>query len=129
MYGYMLYDKRENLLPSPHGLLFLISDLIYAPFHTQDSTYHCLWYISCEALAGTRNRSMDPSYGIDLTIHCTMSGCSYHRATSRSYLEAFKCWLASIICTVFKLGMSITEMPILKHGVVIFVIFIFLTIS
>ena len=32
--------------------------LLYAPSHRQDSTYHCLWYTSRGALAGTRNSSM-----------------------------------------------------------------------
>ena len=35
-------------------------DLLYAPSHRQDSTYHSLCYTSRGALAGTRNSSMGP---------------------------------------------------------------------
>ena len=48
--------------------------LLYAPSHRQDSTYHGLWYTSRGALAGTRNSSMGPSWGIDPTTHSNMSG-------------------------------------------------------
>ena len=37
-------------------------DLLYAPSHRQDSTYHDLCYSSREALAETRNRSMGPRH-------------------------------------------------------------------
>ena len=40
-------SERGNLLP-PHGLLFPIRVLLYAPFHRQDSTYHSLCYIVVE---------------------------------------------------------------------------------
>ena len=39
--------------------------------YRQDCTFHGLYY-SRGALAGTRNRSMSPSWGIDPTIHRTM---------------------------------------------------------
>ena len=68
-------------------------DLVYAPSHKQDSTYHGFCYISffgrlipnarCKALARTRNSSMGPPWGIDPTTYCTING-HYHRATSRS---------------------------------------------
>ena len=35
-------------------------DLLYAPSHKQDSTYHGLFYTSCGALAGTINTSVGP---------------------------------------------------------------------
>ena len=35
-------------------------NLLYAPSHRQDSTYHSLCYIHHGALAGMRNRSMGP---------------------------------------------------------------------
>ena len=56
-------SERGNPLP-PHRLLFPISTrvLLYAPSHRQDSTYHGLCYISCGALAGTRNSSMGPPH-------------------------------------------------------------------
>ena len=60
LYGitYMVKDysdsERGNLLPH-QGYFFQLAArvLLYAPFHRQDSTYHGLCYISCEALAGT----------------------------------------------------------------------------
>ena len=58
--------------------------LLYALSHRQESTYHCLYYTSCGALAGRRNSSMGPPWRIDPTTHHTMSECSYHRATSHS---------------------------------------------
>ena len=70
-------SKRRNLL-LPHGLLFQLAAMVilYAPSHRQDSTYHNLWYTNCGALAGTRNSSVGPPRGIDLTTDCTLSGCS-----------------------------------------------------
>ena len=59
--------------------------LLYALSHRQDSTYHSLCYTSHGALAGTRNNSMGTPGRIDPMIHCTMSGHSYHGATSRSF--------------------------------------------
>ena len=53
-------------------------DLLYAPSHRQDSTYSSLCYTSC-SLAGMRNSSMGPLWGIDLTIHCTMSRLYYFK--------------------------------------------------
>ena len=71
--------ERENLqlLPPLHRLLFLIaSNLLYIPSDRQDSIYHGLCYISCGALAGMRNSSMNPRQGINLMTHRTMSECS-----------------------------------------------------
>ena len=59
--------------------------ILYAPSHRQDSKYHGLCYTSREALAGTRNSSMDPPWRIDPKTHRTMSERSYHGATSRSH--------------------------------------------
>ena len=49
------------------------SDLLYEPFHRQDSAYHSLFFSlsSCEAMVGTINSLMDPLKGIDQTIHCS----------------------------------------------------------
>ena len=44
--------------------------LLYALSHEQDSTYHGLSYT---ALAGMRNSSMGPPWGIDLMTHHTIS--------------------------------------------------------
>ena len=52
-------SKWGNPLPPLRGLLFPI---LYAPFHTQDSTYHGLCYTSRGALAGTRNSSMGSTH-------------------------------------------------------------------
>ena len=46
--------------------------LFYALSHRQDSTYHGL----CDAMAGTRNSSMCPPWGIDPMTYNTMSRCS-----------------------------------------------------
>ena len=43
-------------------------DLLYAPSHRQDNTYHSLGYASCGALDGTRNRSLV------IYMYHTMSG-------------------------------------------------------
>ena len=53
----------------------------------QDNTDHILCYTSRGALAGMRNGSMGPPWGIDPTIHRTMSERSYHGTTSHSWLE------------------------------------------
>ena len=69
IYGYMAPDmvkdhsdsERRNPLP-PHRLLFQLAArvLLYASSHRQDSTYHCLCYTSCGALARMRNRLKGP---------------------------------------------------------------------
>ena len=73
-----LHCDRGNVL-LPHELLFPMSN------HPTDRTYHCLWYTSRGALAGTRNSSMGPPWRINPTTHRTMSERSYHGATSRSF--------------------------------------------
>ena len=85
MVKYHAYSERGNPLP-PQGLLFPIKrrDILYAPSHRQDSTYHGLCYTSRGALAGTRNSSNVPPWRIDPTTHRTMSERSYNGATSRS---------------------------------------------
>ena len=54
-------SEKGNPLP-PHRLLLSIRarDLLYAPSHRQDNTYHGLCYTSCGALGGKRNSSMGP---------------------------------------------------------------------
>ena len=51
---------RKETLPSLYGVIFSGT-----PSNTQGSTYHSICYTSCEALAGMRNSSGQPS-GIDL---------------------------------------------------------------
>ena len=77
-------SEKGNLLP-PHRLLLSINsnDSFIWPSHRQDNTYHGLCYTSRGALAGTRNSSMGPLWGIDLVIHRTMSRRFYHGATAQ----------------------------------------------
>ena len=62
--GHKLEDhsnrERGNLLPPPHGLLFVISSKgsFICTSHRQESIHHYICYISCRALAGSRNSSM-----------------------------------------------------------------------
>ena len=51
-------NARWNVLPPLHGIA--ARDLLYAPYHRQDSTYYCRSNTSCIALAGKRNGSMVP---------------------------------------------------------------------
>ena len=94
IYGYMASDiwlrtiliVREETRSHYIGYSFRLAArvLLYAPSHRQDNTYHSLCYTSFGALAGTRNSSMGPPWRIDLTIHRTISKCSYHGTTSCS---------------------------------------------
>ena len=102
-------SERGNPLPPLHGLLFPISShrrkwvkdsrsdiklhnhfllvarvLLYAPSHKQDITYHCLCYTSRGALAGIRNSSIDPPWGIDPTTRHTM----IRRSTTERHLAS-----------------------------------------
>ena len=58
------------------------SVLLHAPFHRQDSTYHCLCYTRHGALVGMRNSSMGPPWRIDPTTYRTKRECSYQGTTS-----------------------------------------------
>ena len=62
-------SEKGNPLP-PHRLLFPINskELLYAPSHRQDSTYHGLCYTSRGTLAGTRNSSI----GVINAVECTV---------------------------------------------------------
>ena len=73
-----LDSERGNPLPPLHELIVSISSkgFLYAPFHSQDRTYHILCYSNRGALAGKRNSSMGPPRGTDLTTHRTTSGRS-----------------------------------------------------
>ena len=88
-------DLFNDALNTFHFLV--IWCLLYVVFHRQDSTYHCFCYTSCGALAGIRNSSMGPRGGINLTTHCTMSGCFttelYPAALFLSEKETWKNWL------------------------------------
>ena len=58
------YSNRENSLPQPHELLFLISKQgLFYMHHPTDRITHTMvfWYTSHGALAGTRNSSMGPT--------------------------------------------------------------------
>ena len=68
IYGYMASDiwlrtiliVRKETRCRHIGYSFRLTARVvsYAPSHTQDSTYHGLYYTSRGALAGTRNSSM-----------------------------------------------------------------------
>ena len=99
MYGYMALDiwqrtiqiARKKIHCRHMGYSFRLTArvLLYAPFHRQYSTYHCLCYIIRGALAGTRDLNGSTPWRIDPTTHRTMSERSYHGATSRS--QNFEC--------------------------------------
>ena len=97
-YWYMTLDTRLKIIQKKrdetchHHLTYYTfwlaqRALLYTPLHRQDSTYHNLCYTSHRTLAGMRNSSMGPPWRTDLMTHCTMSECSYHRATSHSETE------------------------------------------
>ena len=69
------HSDREETRCRHMGYSFRLTarDLLYAPSHRQDSTYHGLCYTSRGALAGTRNSSMGPPWRIDPTTRRTMS--------------------------------------------------------
>ena len=70
-----IWCVREETCCRHIGYFFRLTArvLLYSPSHRQDSTYHSLWYTSLGALAGTKNSSMGPPWGIDPTTHHTMS--------------------------------------------------------
>ena len=86
-------SKRRNLL-LPFGYSFRLAArvLLYALSYRHDSTYYSLCYTSHGALAGMRNSSMGPPWGIDSKTHCTMSRCS----TTELYV-ALKFWCESTL--------------------------------
>ena len=68
---------KNYSLPPLHGLFFLISSNMYTLSHRQCSTYHCLCYFSCGALAGMRyslmrDHSDDPSHHEHMLYHVAM---------------------------------------------------------
>ena len=68
IYGYMASDiwlrtiliviKETRCRHIGYSYRLAARVLLYAPYHRQDNTYHCLCYTSRGALAGTRNSSM-----------------------------------------------------------------------
>ena len=70
IYGYMASDiwlrtilivrKETRCRHIGYSYRLAARDLLYTPSHRQDNTYHCLYYTSRGALAGTRNSSMGP---------------------------------------------------------------------
>ena len=76
-FGKRSLSEKRNPLPPLHGLLFFwFADLLYAQSYRQDNTFHSFCYTSCGTLAGMRNSSVGPPWGIDLMTHITMSWCS-----------------------------------------------------
>ena len=66
IYGYMASDiwLRTILIVRKETRSYRLTAmvLLYAPSHSQDSTYHGFCYTSRGALAGTRNSSMGPPH-------------------------------------------------------------------
>ena len=79
IYGYMASDiwlrtilivrKETRCRHIGYSYRLAARDLLYAPSHRQDNTYHGLYYTSHGALAGTRNSSMGPLNGFLLDDH------------------------------------------------------------
>ena len=98
------YRERGNLLP----LLFPInSNLLYAPSHRQDSTYHSLCYTSRRALDGRRNSSMGP-------MKDRSDDPSHHERTllPRSYISLHNCCNDAYILLQVTLQSPVEEMSI-----------------
>ena len=93
--------------------------LLYASTDRQDSTYHRLSYTSRGALAGTRNSSKGPPWGIDPTTHRTMSERSDHGATSRSYLM-LQWLLVYLYAHVVTQLCTIYDAPCVSHNAFLF---------
>ena len=72
IYGYMASDiwlttilivrKETRCRHIGYSYRLATRDLLYAPSHRQDNTYHGLCYTSRGAVAGTRNSSMGPPH-------------------------------------------------------------------
>ena len=72
IYGYMASDiwlrtilivrKETRCRHIGYSYRLAARDLLYAPSHRHDNTYHGLYYTSRGALAGTRNSSMGPPH-------------------------------------------------------------------
>ena len=87
IYGYMASDiwlrtiliVRKETSCCHIGYFYRLAarDLLYAPSHRQDNTYHGLCYTSRGALAGTRNRSMGPLHEGSIRRSCVCV-CIYH---------------------------------------------------
>ena len=73
-----LDSERKNLLPQQHGLFFLISSMgsFICTSNRLNSIHHGLCYTGQGGLAGMKNSSMGPQWGINLMTHHTMSWCS-----------------------------------------------------
>ena len=77
----MLKHSSDSEREKPLYSFWLVAwDLLYAPLHRQDNTYHSLCHTSCGAQAGTRNTSVGPLWEIDPTIYRTLS-----ESSKRSY--------------------------------------------
>ena len=59
-----------------YSFQLIARDLVLAQPHRQDSKYCSLYYTSCLALTGMRNKSMGRPGRTDPTTHHTMSECS-----------------------------------------------------
>ena len=88
LYGKGPFSERGNWLPPLPGLLFPFSRSlgIFYMQHLTDRVVHTI--ASCGALAGTRNSSMGPPWGINPKTHHTVSWCSTTDLNLRLCLES-----------------------------------------
>ena len=74
IYGYLASVRKETCF---HFIGYIeAKNILYAPSHGQDSTYHNLCYTRCGTLAGTRNSSM--VYDVGIIKQPFLSGCVRH---------------------------------------------------
>ena len=112
IYGYMASDiwlrtilivrKETRCRHIGYSYRLVAKDLLYAPSHRQDNTYHGLWYTSRGALAGTRiwkegnvlfNNALNTFYlrlyGRKEMFHLTMHSTHF----IYGYMEGRKCFI------------------------------------
>ena len=108
IYGYMASDiwlrtilivrKETCCRHIGYSLRLTTRDILYAPSHRQDSTYHDLCYTSCEALAGTRNSSMgSPHEGSIRRPIAPWANALNHGATPRSHMTIWRPQLRLVV--------------------------------
>ena len=66
-------------------------DLLYAPSHRQDNTYHGLCYTSRGALAGTRNSSIGPPHEGSIILECNILRGTQNDARTHTHTHTNFC--------------------------------------
>ena len=82
-----------------YSFLVAASDLLYAPSHRQDSTYHSPCYTNCGSQTEIRNSSLGPPRAINPVTPCTSSGHSSTELHPVNVLSSFKSWFYSARCS------------------------------